>query len=330
MKEPDETSVLLRQNSNFKRYDLWYLTLEFIVSSVIFYVGRYSKLPERWIPLNIRPIPFQELTSGDIILDPGLNHAYVSSNDVALPSADLKRNCIYYPLLCLLICGFLFNTRNFRFRSMLKSRAVIESHASSCVLLSSIGCSELITRCLKCYVGRLRPNFYNMCSFNLETLVCTASNKEQTESRMSFPSGHSSMSFCSMGVLTLYILGKFRLMQNDEITAFANPLPFDGTRDKFKNANVGRYPYNFIKRTKKMYCLCAIYIPLSYAFYASTSRLVDNWHHPSDVVYGSLLGVLASITGYHMFYPSVFSTKSGCPLAWEFLGYASCNNLSEC
>lgn len=82
------------------------------------------------------------------------------------------------------------------------------AHAGSCVILVGIGISELITQTTKFYVGRLRPNFYGMCGFDTSTLSCTAGHDMIMESRMSFPSGHSSLCFAGSVCLVLFFLGR--------------------------------------------------------------------------------------------------------------------------
>lgn len=81
-------------------------------------------------------------------------------------------------------------------------------HAGICTLLVAIGISELVTQTIKFYVGRLRPNFYAMCGFDKESLECTNGEEMEMEARMSFPSGHSSLSFCGAFCLVLFFVGR--------------------------------------------------------------------------------------------------------------------------
>ena len=83
-------------------------------------------------------------------------------------------------------------------------------HAGTCTVLVAIGISELVTQILKFYVGRLRPNFYDLCGFDKETLQCTNGDQMEMEARMSFPSGHSSLSFCGLVCLVLFFLGRVK------------------------------------------------------------------------------------------------------------------------
>ncbi len=73
-----------------------------------------------------------------------------------------------------------------------------------------MGISELVTQTIKYYVGRLRPNFYSMCGFDKESFDCTNGEMEM-EARMSFPSGHSSLSFCGAVCLVQFFIGRVGL-----------------------------------------------------------------------------------------------------------------------
>jgi len=55
--------------------------------------------------------------------------------------------------------------------------------------------------------------------------------------------------------------------------------------------------------------------PLLISFWCATSRLVDNWHHPSDIIAGSILGMASSLISYHMWFPHVFAVYAGIPLS---------------
>ena len=126
----------------------------------------------------------------------------------------------------------------------------------------------------KVVVGRLRPNFLDVCkpSVSVESLCrnvtyltpeidfkCLNYDQPQImESRKSFPSGHASLSFYSMTFLVL-----------------------------------------FIHHTWKFRHVCGLFMPrfvqfflLLVAVYATVTRSVDNKHHASDLVCGVLLGLL--------------------------------------
>jgi diacylglycerol diphosphate phosphatase / phosphatidate phosphatase len=151
--------------------------------------------------------------------------------------------------------------------------------------MTNIGLSEMTTQLIKYSVMRRRPNFYALCEFSKELRKCTAPYERQLEAQFSFPSGHSSLTFGAMSFLALYFLGKIGLQRKN---------------------------YSVATRMKTLLC---IVIPLGWAFSVASSRVIDHWHHPSDVVAGALLGFFSAMLSYHTCYPHVFSSNAGVPLA---------------
>ena len=138
--------------------------------------------------------------------------------------------------------------------------------------------SEFITQMFKYYVGRLRPNFYELCGFDTNTLSCTNPIEMEMEGRCSFPSGHSSMSTAGMAVLAYFFLGR---------VGIATICAIKGGN---KQTNI------FSTKVKTLLALA----PLMYSTFCACSRLFDNWHHPSDIVAGICLGLFCSTFCYHM------------------------------
>lgn len=171
-----------------------------------------------------------------------------------------------------------------------------ELRASLCGLFVSLGLSEATTCTLKLYVSRHRPNFYALCGFDPTTLQCMAPSLAHVhEATLSFPSGHSSLSFCGMSYLMYFFLGRVS-RSNGKTTSKGGGIQWN-------------------KYQSLLGALSCI-VPWSYAFFVATSRIVDKWHHPSDVIAGSLLGIACATIGYHAFYPSTLSAnrKGGIPL----------------
>jgi len=162
-------------------------------------------------------------------------------------------------------------------------------------LIQSIGITTIFTQLLKISVGRLRPCFYNMCKWNYNATWDGKSNlcadaASDRQARMSFPSGHASYAMSSMFFLTLYLLGRSRLATN---------------RNKKLSTSVWKNLLMF-----------ASFLPTVFGFWIAISRTQDNWHHNSDIVAGSLLGIMGAVFGYGFNYGSIFSMRfSGIPLA---------------
>ena len=171
--------------------------------------------------------------------------------------------------------------------------AQVQSAAS--VVFVSIGISEFITQMIKAFVGRLRPNFYAFCGFDLETKMCMASPLQIIEARQSFPSGHSSLTFQGMVVIMLYFVARIGLF------AF----PDNAAKEK-------EYTIQLLRK-KQLQTLTAVAIPLLYGIFVASTRLIDFWHHPSDILAGILIGSGSACLAYHLFYPTVVSKHAGIP-----------------
>lgn len=144
--------------------------------------------------------------------------------------------------------------------------------------------NAVITESLKLIVGRPRPDFFYRCFPNGKMtpgLRCTGSIREVLEGRKSFPSGHSSFSFCSLGFLSIWIRGKLGTMS-------------------IESGHCCRV----------LSCLT----PLVVAGIVAISRFYDNHHHWGDIIFGAILGLASSYYSYHRYYFPIDSPSSGEPL----------------
>lgn len=259
------------------------MIIELLGSLLVSILGyRASSYLRPFIGHTIRPIPYQKLSSGEVILDFQLNQPW--KEDVTFPGPLLIHSCFTLPLIFLMVFTLAVPMTKPRF---------IDTHAAICVLLLSIGMSEFVTQACKIYVGRLRPNFYSLCGFDTSTLECTASYEHILESRSSFPSGHSSFSMSGMGSIFWFLLSRIGL----------------GTQiQQTKRNMVSRLTYPYLHQHLVILISCT---PLLYSVLIGCSRLVDNWHHPSDVIAGFLIGIICPTISYHLWYPPVTSNFSG-------------------
>nr|CCA20441.1 phosphatidic acid phosphatase putative [Albugo laibachii Nc14] len=170
-----------------------------------------------------------------------------------------------------------------------------ESRDFLLALVQSISLSALFTQVLKNVTGRFRPCFYDMCGWDFDMIwdgkenLCTL-QKWEDEGRKSFPSGHSSFAWSTLFLLTLYLLGRSRLV----------------TADRQDHIYLG-----FVKIVMLTFC----FIPTCLAAWISLTRSIDNWHHYSDILAGSLLGAGSAAVTYAYNYGSIFNWDSaGLPL----------------
>jgi membrane-associated phospholipid phosphatase len=152
----------------------------------------------------------------------------------------------------------------------------LETSAALSAVCMAIGLCEGTTQILKLWIQRRRPNFYALCEFDKQLLKCTAPLERLREANFSFPSGHSSLACCGMTFLAWYFLGK--------------------------NNNKG-----------KLSGFAIAAVPWGWAIFVGASRLVDRWHHPSDVLAGLGLGFATCTIVYHTWYPPVWSQHAGIP-----------------
>lgn len=193
------------------------------------------------------------------------------------------------PLALYLICGaapFILQC----VINYLTIRSWWDLHNSTLGLLLSVALAGAITQFAKITVGRPRPDLIARCipkpgsvdpPYGLSTAaICTQTDRfMMTDGWRSFPSGHSSMSFAGLGFLAFYLAGKLHL--------------FDQR---------GCAPKAWAALT-----------PLSAAALVAISRTMDYRHHATDVLTGSLLGLVAAYFSYRQYYPSLASEYSHRP-----------------
>jgi len=148
----------------------------------------------------------------------------------------------------------------------------------------------LLTNAIKVTVGRPRPDFFFRCfpeglpdgQPNPLDLQCTGDPDIITEGRKSFPSGHSSVSFSSLGFCTLYILGKLQCFNST------------GRGHSWK--------------------VCLGLLPAICALLIAISRTCDYRHHWQDVTVGSILGMSVAFFSYRQYYPALNDPHCHLPL----------------
>ena len=208
---------------------------------------------------TMRPIPGQRLGLSNgttvFIRDPQHDHKYTTSVPDSMLIGLLA--CCYVIMLSL---PPLFTLAWGSCSAHVCSKGLVaEALASGNAWLCATALNAFFTDILKRYVGRLRPNFYSLCGWSDALMRCTIDSKS---SRRSFPSGHSSSAVASCLVLSL-----------------ALRLHLDSAQ-------------SVVPRKSVLYHVLAIAAasPVAVALWVCSSRVYDNWHFPSDVVGGAMLG----------------------------------------
>jgi len=130
--------------------------------------------------------------------------------------------------------------------------------------------TNFIVTCIKLATGRPRPNY-----------TSTDGTLGTNDSRSSFPSGHSALSFSSLVFVSLYLAAKMKIFKNHEGSLVAKA--------------------------------SLVLLPIALATVVSVSRVIDYHHDFSDVQAGALIGAGIGLMAYFLWYPSQFDEHCDLP-----------------
>lgn len=263
------------------------LVSELIACLVIAALGHIAPRVIFQMSIYQRDIPYLMTENGDVILDQYINRPKVESETVS--DTVLILVSIVAPMVITLLTGYLSTMHR-----------MYEMHSSFCALLFALGSCMFLTNMIKLYCGYFRPNFYNLCEFDTDTMQCQGDDSDLSQSRKSFPSGHASTSFCGMTFLTLLFLGRVGLHNR-----------CDSNGDKWNMSTV--------QTMKRRWLSILVSTPILIAIFIAVSRVHDDMHHPADVAFGSMIGFFTSYFAYGLWYSNLQSEFAGYSLLtrWE-------------
>jgi len=252
--------------------------------------------------LSLEP-PYQMGGGGAVIVDFELNQPLVDP-----PTVDnllLRSTSVVFPLIFIVLHAWYSNIPTLYTNSGSSSpnriaTKVQKIHRVATVISAfsaAIGLSEGSTVMIKLWVRRRRPNFYALCGFDISNRKCMGTLEEIREANFSFPSGHSSLVCCGMTFLVWYLHGA---------SYGINTIQRSGDKTKSK------FGFGSPRFFSLMVCTC---FPWGWALFVAASRLVDHWHHPSDVLAGLALGFATCTIVYHHWYAPIWSPNAGIPLS---------------
>lgn len=232
------------------------------------------------VPTHNRPYPGTTVALPDggsiFVRDPQHMDPFLPDDESAVNATYLRNMVIGFVILIGLLAHF---TRR-------------EAKVAMPMMMWAIGLTEMVTNPTKNYVGRLRPQFYSCCGWDEATQACTWDPSRMPDphfsppdSRHSFPSEHSSLAMCGGLLLSFYA---FRVLPS--------PRPAAGL---CRTVDVAQHALHvFLCRLLTPLALT----PMAFAVWVGASRVHDNWHHPSDVATGLVLGGGCAAIACHCYF----------------------------
>ncbi|KAJ2954257.1 hypothetical protein O0L34_g2506 [Tuta absoluta] len=163
----------------------------------------------------------------------------------------------------------------------------------------ALSINAFTTEVIKLITGRPRPDFFYRCfpdgNMN-EEMICSGNPRDVWEGRKSFPSGHSSFTFCSMGFVSAWLCGRLGVVS---------------------------------RRRGRTSMLVTCVPPLALALGVAISRYWDNHHHMEDIIVGSVLGLLVSSLSYAQYFYALHAELSGTPLSETYSVTSEIENTTE-
>ncbi|KAF2842178.1 PAP2-domain-containing protein [Patellaria atrata CBS 101060] len=169
-------------------------------------------------------------------------------------------------------------------------------------------------------------------------LICRSTNSwELDDGFRSFPSGHASFSWAGMLYLSLFLASKFAIAipflpprgysQNEEETALDREQRL--TLPAFRKNNSGKklsnddnqnlsdtnavVPIRNQAAAPPTWILVLGLIPIGTAIYITSTRYTDFRHHPIDLFFGSLIGILCAYSSFRWYHLPI---RQGAGWAW--------------
>lgn len=198
-----------------------------------------------------------------------------------IPNYALVLLSVVFPAVTILVATCAFDADVGIKRQSGFVRLLYRLNTSWLGLAVSICLSQVFTNVLKITIGRPRPDLLARCTpsadamdvvpFELSTSsICTQTDLDLlNDGFRSFPSGHSSMAFSGLAYLTLFLAWRMSLFN----------------------------------RSGETWKWTIVMLPLLVASLIAITRIMDNRHHPFDVLFGSALGVVTSFVGFYQYHP---------------------------
>jgi len=152
----------------------------------------------------------------------------------------------------------------------------------------SFGLATLITNIAKLYVGRPRPNFFELCGW--DGTKCTT---EENNAYKSFPSGHSATAMSTFGLICIHfvenVLWQLRGYKVPWYRLDASPNSWAWNLFSPITTSIGNP------------AILVALLPGFWAFFVVCSRIHDYWHFAGDALAGAIIGLFCAILSCSLF-----------------------------
>lgn len=234
--------------------------------------------PEIWSELLIRGLILTLVCLIHVIAPPNMYHLTPGDFDCYKRPRRESFVSLWAMLAIVIFVPLMFFTF-----AVIVSRNYVDITQSFLAWTLALSINAIITETMKLAIGRPRPDFFYRCFPDgemTEKLICIKITRDIINGRKSFPSGHSSFSFCSLGFLSLWLCGRIGALKRGH---------------------------------EQLLAMAACVAPLVVAALVAVSRCFDNHHHWEDVVAGSLLGLVSAYICYARYYYPLRSDLCGHP-----------------
>lgn len=215
------------------------------------------------------------------------------------------------------------------------------SHSSWMGLGLSFALAFVITQGIKNLIGKPRPDLLSRCQPDLSNIaahvvggygqdispswtlvsssICTQTDSDTlNDGFRSFLSGHSSMAWSGLLYLSLWLSSKLNLsipyfhprsMIEEKKAAEADESNLLPTHSGEDVASTPTPPYERAA-APPLFGIVLFVIPISVAFWISSTRYVDFKHQGIDIVSGSALGIVTAWLGFRLYHGSLTRGES--------------------
>jgi membrane-associated phospholipid phosphatase len=261
-------SRVARASGCWKRFSRDYTAGDFLVA-VLFWclTGVVDLLPTR----------HREIIDGD----PSIRYPYLNPT---VPTWLLIVLCIPVPLLIMTLVSWI---RYVRHRDELFAKA--EATTGCAALFLAGGMSTFFTTVIKHLVGRPRPNFVKYCQW----LSATGCGNPTPDAWASFVSGHASLAFATLTILSLYFLTLLRSSRRAGVPFVdCGACSPDQPRAEYdaERALIARRTELATAPDNVAWVYAISLLPMVLAGWIALTRITDYWHNTDDVLGGVMLG----------------------------------------